>query len=230
MQQVLEVGGHTVRLVAIVFAKPWLLRSVCLKSKAEDAEQPGPDSAVPDVPQEPLPSEPGKGQEGLGEEEQLGKDTECASDDDEPPRKRCKTDVPQGDSPLCQGAQPAPASADGRNLGAAAPEPVPRKEAVPGGEEAPGGGSLGGQEEPPAELPEAAPEAAPEAVDVDTYREQEKSPSEDKELQVEDNELSSECSKQTPIPEQSASEQDDDLSYFQENPGVSKGMENPLHP
>uniref|UniRef100_A0A8C3V3L1 General transcription factor IIIC subunit 1 n=1 Tax=Catharus ustulatus TaxID=91951 RepID=A0A8C3V3L1_CATUS len=114
MQQVLEVGGHTVRLVAIVFAKPWLLRSVCLKSKAEDAEQPGTDSAVPDVPQEHLPSEPGKGQECLGEEEQLGKDTEC---------------------------------------------------------------SLGGQEEPPAELPEAAPEA----VDVDTYREQDKSPSEDKE-------------------------------------------------
>uniref|UniRef100_A0A8C3V3M8 General transcription factor IIIC subunit 1 n=1 Tax=Catharus ustulatus TaxID=91951 RepID=A0A8C3V3M8_CATUS len=166
MQQVLEVGGHTVRLVAIVFAKPWLLRSVCLKSKAEDAEQPGTDSAVPD------------------------------------------------------GAQPALASADGRNLGAAAPEPVPRKEAVPGGEEAPGGGSLGGQEEPPAELPEAAPEA----VDVDTYREQDKSPSEDKELQVEDNELSSECSKQIPIPEQPASEQDDDLSYFQENPGVSKAV------
>uniref|UniRef100_A0A8C3UXR9 General transcription factor IIIC subunit 1 n=1 Tax=Catharus ustulatus TaxID=91951 RepID=A0A8C3UXR9_CATUS len=69
MQQVLEVGGHTVRLVAIVFAKPWLLRSVCLKSKAEDAEQPGTDSAVPDVPQEHLPSEPGKGQECLGEEE-----------------------------------------------------------------------------------------------------------------------------------------------------------------
>uniref|UniRef100_A0A8C3Y786 General transcription factor IIIC subunit 1 n=1 Tax=Catharus ustulatus TaxID=91951 RepID=A0A8C3Y786_CATUS len=168
MQQVLEVGGHTVRLVAIVFAKPWLLRSVCLKSKAEDAEQPGTDSAVPDVPQEHLPSEPGKGQECLGEED-----------------------------------------ADGRNLGAAAPEPVPRKEAVPGGEEAPGGGSLGGQEEPPAELPEAAPEA----VDVDTYREQDKSPSEDKELQVEDNELSSE-----------SSEQDDDLSYFQENPGVSKAV------
>lgn len=221
MQQVLEVGGHTVRLVAIVFAKPWLLRSVCLKSKADDAEQPGADSAVPDVPQEHLPSEPGKGQECLGEEEQLGKDTECASGD-EPPRKRCKTDVPQGDSPLCQGAQPALASADGSNLGAAAPEPVPRNEAVPGGEEAPGGGSLGGQEEPPAELPEA--------VDVDTYREQDKSPSEDKELQVEDSELSSECSKQIPIPEQSASEQDDDLSYFQENPGVSKGMESPLHP
>uniref|UniRef100_A0A8C3V2I1 General transcription factor IIIC subunit 1 n=1 Tax=Catharus ustulatus TaxID=91951 RepID=A0A8C3V2I1_CATUS len=193
MQQVLEVGGHTVRLVAIVFAKPWLLRSVCLKSKAEDAEQPGTDSAVPDVPQEHLPSEPGKGQECLGEEEQLGKDTECASDD-EPPRKRCKTD-----------------------------------EAVPGGEEAPGGGSLGGQEEPPAELPEAAPEA----VDVDTYREQDKSPSEDKELQVEDNELSSECSKQIPIPEQPASEACENVCFIGRpwrivdgklNKAVCKGM------
>lgn len=219
MQQVLEVGGHTVRLVAIVFAKPWLLRSVCLKNKAEDAEQPGADTA-PGVPQELLPSEPGKGQECLGQEEQLGKDTQCASDD-EPPRKRCKTDVLEGDSRLCQGAQPALASADGRNLDAAVAEPVLRKEAVTGGEEAEGGDSLGGQEEPTAELPEPAAEA----VDVDTYKEQGKSCSEDKELEVESNDLSTEHSKQIPIPEQSASEQDDDLSYFQENPGVSKGMD-----
>lgn len=218
MQQVLEVGGHSVRLVAIVFAKPWLLRSVCLKSKAEDAEQPGPDSAPPEVPQDLLPSEPGEGQERLGEEEQLGKDPQCASDD-EPPRKRCRTDVLEGDSHLCQGAQPALGSADGRNLDAAAPEPVPRKEAVPGGEEAPGGGSLGGQEEPPA--------PAPEAVDVDTYKEQDKYCSEHKELEVENDELSTENNKQILIPEQSASEQDDDLSYFQESPGVSKGMEEP---
>uniref|UniRef100_A0A8C3R529 General transcription factor IIIC subunit 1 n=1 Tax=Cyanoderma ruficeps TaxID=181631 RepID=A0A8C3R529_9PASS len=154
MQQVLEVGGHSVRLVAIVFAKPWLLRSVCLKNK-----------------------------------EQLGKDTQCASDD-EPPRKRCKTDVLEGDSHLCQGAQPALASAEGKNLDAAVSEPVPRKEAVIGGEEAPGGGSLGGQEEPPAEVPEPAAEA----VDVDTYKEQDKSCSEDKELEVENDELSTEHS------------------------------------
>ncbi|NXY06078.1 TF3C1 factor, partial [Pteruthius melanotis] len=222
MQQVLEVGGHTVRLVAIVFAKPWLLRSVCLKNKAEDADQPGADTALPDVPQEHLPSEPGKGQECLGEEEQLGKDTQCASDE-EPPRKRCRTDVLQDDHQLCQGAQPALGSANSRSLGAAVPEPVTRKEAVSGSEEAPGGGSLGGQEEPPAELPEPAPEA----VDVDTYKEQDESCSEDKELEVENDELSTEHNKQIPIPEQSASEQDDDLSYFQENPGVSKGMEEP---
>lgn len=222
MQQVLEVGGHTVRLVAVVFARPWLLRSVCLKNKAEDADQPGADTALPDVPQEHLPSEPGKGQECLGEEEQLGKDTQCASDD-EPPRKRCKTDVLQDGHQLCQGAQPALGSADGRNMDAAVPEPVTRKEAVSGGEEAPGGGSLGGQAEPPAELPEPAPEA----MDVDTYKEQDESCSEDKELEVENDELSTEHNKQIPIPEQSASEQDDDLSYFQENPGVSKGMEEP---
>uniref|UniRef100_A0A8C3IT32 Ral transcription factor IIIC subunit 1 n=1 Tax=Chrysemys picta bellii TaxID=8478 RepID=A0A8C3IT32_CHRPI len=33
MEQVLEVGGSTVRLVAMTFAKPWLLYSVCLKNK-----------------------------------------------------------------------------------------------------------------------------------------------------------------------------------------------------
>uniref|UniRef100_A0A8C5JSW5 General transcription factor IIIC subunit 1 n=1 Tax=Junco hyemalis TaxID=40217 RepID=A0A8C5JSW5_JUNHY len=142
MQQVLEVGGHSVRLVAVVFAKPWLLRSVCLKSRAEEAEQPG-----------------------------------------------------------------------AENLDAAGSEPAPRKEAVTGGEEAPGGGSL----EPPAE--------PPEAEDVDTYKEQAKSHSEDKDPEAENDELSTEHSKQIPVPEQSASEQDDDLSCFQENPGVSKGME-----
>lgn len=223
MQQVLEVGGHSVRLVATVFAKPWLLRSVCLKSKAEEAEQAGAHPA-PEVPQEQLPSEPGKGQEGLGQEEQLGKDTQPASDE-EPPRKRCKTDGLEGDSHPCQGAQPALAGAEGRNLDEAVPEPVPRKEADTGGEEAPGG-SLGGQEEPPAEVPEPAAEA----VDGDTYEEQDKSCSEDKELKVENEELSTEHSKQIPIPEQSASEQDDDLPYLQENPGVSKGTESPLHP
>ncbi|RLW01586.1 hypothetical protein DV515_00008012 [Chloebia gouldiae] len=220
MQQVLEVGGHTVRLVSIVFAKPWLLHSVCLK-KAEDAEQPGADPPLPDVPQEHLPSEPGKGQECLGEEEQLGKDTQCASDD-EPPRKRCKTDILQGDSHLCQGAQPALAHTDGSTLDAAASEPVPRKEAVTAGEEAAGGGSLEPPAEPPTEPPAELPESAPEAVDVGTYKEQDKSCSEDKEPEVETSELSTEHSKQISIPEQSPSEQDD-LSYFQENPGVSKG-------
>ncbi|NWV38569.1 TF3C1 factor, partial [Grantiella picta] len=216
MQQVLEVGGHTVRLVAIEFARPWLLRSVCLKNKAEDAGQPATDSALPDVPQEPL--EPGKGQECLGEEEQLGGDAQCASDE-EPPRKRCKTDVLQEGSQLCQGAQPALGSAHGQNLDAAVPE-----EAGTGDEDAPGGGPLGGQEEPPAELPEPAPQA----VDVDTCKEVHKSCSEDKELKVENDELSTEHNKQTSIPEQSTSEQDDDLSYVQENPGVSKGMEEPF--
>lgn len=225
MQQVLEVGGHTVRLVAVVFARPWLLRSVCLKSKAEDAEQPGAEPALPDVPQEQLPSEPGKGQECLGEEQQLGKDTQCVSDE-EPPRKRCKTEVLPSDSHLCQGAQPALAHADGRNLDAAVPEPAPREEAVTGGEEAPGGGSL----EPPAEPPAKLPEPAPETGDVDIYKEQDKSHSEDKEPEVENYELSAEHSKQIPVPEESASEQDDDLSCFQENPGASKGMESPLHP
>ncbi|NWW83533.1 TF3C1 factor, partial [Climacteris rufus] len=220
MQQVLEVGGHSVRLVAIVFAKPWLLHSVCLKNKAEDADQPGADTALPDVPQEQLPLEPGKGEECLGEEEQLGKDTECASDE-EPPRKRCKTDVLQGDSQLCQHPQPALASASGSDLDAAVPEPVTGKEALTGGEEA--GGSLGGQAEHPAELPEPAPEA----VDMDTSKEQDKSCSEDKELEVENDELSTEHTKQMPVPEQSTSEQDDELSYFQENPGGSKGMEEP---
>ncbi|KFM01009.1 General transcription factor 3C polypeptide 1, partial [Aptenodytes forsteri] len=172
MQQVLEVGGHTVRLVAIVFAKPWLLHSVCLKNKPEDSDQ----------------QEPKKGEAHSREEEQLGKDTQSVSDE-EPPRKRCVTD------------------------------PVTMKEALIMDEET---GSLGGQTEHLAEHPVCAPDA----VNVDTYRQQDKSCSEDKELE-ENDELSTEHNKQIPILEQSASEQYDDLSYLQENPGVSKGNSMP---
>uniref|UniRef100_A0A8C9ERQ9 General transcription factor IIIC subunit 1 n=1 Tax=Pavo cristatus TaxID=9049 RepID=A0A8C9ERQ9_PAVCR len=46
MQQVLEVGGNSIRLVAIVFAKPWLLHSVCPMSKPEDAGQQSADTAL----------------------------------------------------------------------------------------------------------------------------------------------------------------------------------------
>ncbi|KFW77633.1 General transcription factor 3C polypeptide 1, partial [Phalacrocorax carbo] len=162
MQQVLEVGGHTVRLVAIVFAKPWLLHSVCLKNKPDDSDQ----------------QEPKKGEECSREEERLGKDTESASDE-EPPRKRRVTD------------------------------PVTMKKALIMVEET--------------ELLAEHPVCAADAVNVDTYKEQDKSCSEDKELEEENDELGTEHNKQMPILEQSASEQYDDLSYLQENPGVSKG-------
>uniref|UniRef100_A0A663F384 Ral transcription factor IIIC subunit 1 n=1 Tax=Aquila chrysaetos chrysaetos TaxID=223781 RepID=A0A663F384_AQUCH len=104
MQQVLEVGGYAVRLVAIVFSKPWLLHSVCLKNKPDDSDQQGADTPLPDVQQDCLPSEPKKGEECSREEEQLGKGTQSVSDE-EPPRKRCKTqtDVLQDASQLCQG-------------------------------------------------------------------------------------------------------------------------------
>ncbi|KFQ49972.1 General transcription factor 3C polypeptide 1, partial [Pelecanus crispus] len=160
MQQVLEVGGHTVRLVAIVFAKPWLLHSVCLKNKPDDSDQQGAETTLPHVQQDCLPSEPKK-------------EEECVTD------------------------------------------PVTRKEALIMDEQT---GSLGGQTEHLAEHPMCAPDA----VNVDTYKEQDKSCSEDKELEEENDKLSTEH-KQIPILEQSASEQYDDLSYLQENPGVSKG-------
>uniref|UniRef100_A0A8C0BDF6 General transcription factor IIIC subunit 1 n=1 Tax=Buteo japonicus TaxID=224669 RepID=A0A8C0BDF6_9AVES len=87
MQQVLEVGGYAVRLVAIVFSKPWLLHSVCLKNKPDDSDQQGADTTLPDVQQDCLPSEPKKGEECSREEEQLGKGAQSVSDE-EPPRKR----------------------------------------------------------------------------------------------------------------------------------------------
>ncbi|PKU37023.1 hypothetical protein llap_12674 [Limosa lapponica baueri] len=213
MQQVLEVGGHAVRLVAIVFAKPWLLHSVCLKNKPDDSDQQGADPTVPEVQQDCPPAEPKKGEECSREEEQLGKDTESVNDE-EPPRKRCKTqnDVLQDDSQVFQGSQSGLKSANENNFDASFTDPVTTKEALITDKET---GSPRGQAEHLAEHPACAPDA----VDVDTDKEQDKSCSEDKELEVENDELSAE-----PSLEQSASEQDDDLSYLQENPGVSKGM------
>lgn len=224
MQQVLEVGGHAVRLVAIVFAKPWLLHSVCLKNKPDETDQQGADTALPDVQQDCLPSEPKKGEECSREEEeeeqqqQLGKDTQSVSDE-EPPRKRSKTqnDVLQDGDQLCQGSQSGLKSANENHFDASSTDPVTMSEALITDEET---GSPRGQTEHLAEHPVCAPDAA----NVDTYKEQDKSCSEDKELEVENDELSTEHKQQIPSLEQPASEQDDDFSYLQENPGVSKGM------
>ncbi|XP_064886796.1 general transcription factor 3C polypeptide 1 isoform X1 [Columba livia] len=209
MQQVLEVGGHTVRLVAIVFAKPWLLHSVRLKNKPDDCDQQGADSTLPDVQQDRLPTDPEKGEKHSREEEQLGKDTPSVSDE-EPPRKRCKTqnDVLQDGNQLCEVSQSGVGSANECNFEEGVTDPVTRTETVITDEET---GSLGGQAEHPG------------AVDADTYKEHDKSCCDDKELEVENEEVSPEHDKQIPGLEQSANEQDDDLSYLQENPGVSKG-------
>ncbi|NXE20667.1 TF3C1 factor, partial [Ardeotis kori] len=216
MQQVLEVGGHTVRLVAIVFAKPWLLHSVCLKNKPDDSDQQGAETVLPDVHEDCLPSEP-KGEECLREEEQLGEDTQSVSDE-EPPRKRCKTqnDVLQDGNQLCQASQSSLKSADESNFDASVTDPFKTKEALIMDEET---GSLGGQTEHLGEQPACAPDP----VNVDTYKEQDKSSSKDKELE-ENDKLGTEHNKQIPSVEQPVSEQYDDLSYLQENPGVSKGM------
>ncbi|NXH22316.1 TF3C1 factor, partial [Bucco capensis] len=197
MQQILEVGGHAVRLVAIVFAKPWLLHSVCLKDKAEDSDRQDADHMLPEAQHECLPEEPKKGEE----EQQLGKDTQPVSDE-EPPRKRCKTqnDVLQGGNLLCQGLESAPEKG--------VPDPVTMKEASIMDEET---GFLERQTEHG-----TADEQA-------TCKEQDKSCSENKELEAENDELSTEDNKQIPGLEQLASEQDDDLSYLQENLGVTKG-------
>ncbi|NWH66888.1 TF3C1 factor, partial [Geococcyx californianus] len=217
MQQVLEVGGNAVRLVAIVFAKPWLLHSVRLKNKPDDSDQQGTDTTLPDVQQDSLPSEPKKGEECLGEEEQLGKDTQSITDG-EPPRKRCRTqsDGLQDDSQFCQGPQSGLKNGSGNNLDAGVTNTHSEKEALIVDKQT---GSLEGQTEPLAEHPVCAPDAE----SAHAYNEQGRS-SEDKELEEENDELSTEHSKQIPSLEQSASEQDDDLPYSQENPGVPKGM------
>ncbi|NXL90567.1 TF3C1 factor, partial [Alectura lathami] len=218
MQQVLEVGGHSVRLVAIVFARPWLLHSVCL-SKPDDAGQQGADTTPSDVQQDCLG--PKKGEECSREEEQLGEDTETLSDE-EPPRKRCKTqnDGLQDGDQLCQGSQSGLRSASESNFDAGGSDPVTVEEPLLlDGETS----SLGGQTEGAAE----GPACAPGTVSVDMHKDQDEPHSEDRQLEVESGEPSTEHSKRIPSPEHSATEQYDDVSCLQENPEVSKGSSLP---
>ncbi|XP_025936370.1 general transcription factor 3C polypeptide 1 isoform X1 [Apteryx rowi] len=217
MQQVLEVGGHTLRLVAIVFAKPWLLHSVCLKNKPDDSGQQGTDTTLSDVQQDCLQSGPKKGEECSTEEEQPAKDLKSVSDE-EPPRKRCKTqnDELQDGSELCQGPQSGLKSASEINSDADVTDPVKTKEALVTDEET---GPLGGQTEHLAQ--DSA--CASDAVNVDAHEEQDKPCSEDKELQAENNDLTTEQDKQIPSFEHSTKEQHDEVSHLQENPEVSTG-------
>ncbi|OXB74520.1 UNVERIFIED_CONTAM: hypothetical protein H355_001902 [Colinus virginianus] len=212
MQQVLEVGGNSVRLVAIVFAKPWLLHSVCPVNKPDDCGPQPADTAQQDC----LLSAP-KGEGCSGEEEQLGEDTNCPSDG-EPPRKRCRTQSGglQDADQLCRGSQSGSLSANESNLDTDVADPVTMREPlIPEGET----DSVGVQTEHTAE--------ASDTVSVDMPKDQDKPCSEDSQLQVGNGDLSTEHSKHIPGPERSASQQHDDASHLQENPEVSKGSSAP---
>uniref|UniRef100_A0A674I4E3 Ral transcription factor IIIC subunit 1 n=1 Tax=Terrapene triunguis TaxID=2587831 RepID=A0A674I4E3_9SAUR len=75
MEQVLEVGGNTVRLVAMTFAKPWLLYSVCLKNKVGGAGLQGKDSVTHlDLQQNSQQPEPKRGMASSREEGQPEQD------------------------------------------------------------------------------------------------------------------------------------------------------------
>lgn len=213
MQQVLEVGGNSIRLVAIVFAKPWLLHSVCPMNKPEDSGQQCADTALSEVQQDCLLAAAKKGEECSGEEEQLGEDTNHPSDG-EPPRKRCRTqhDGLQDGDQLCQGLQSGLLSANESNLDADITDPVTVKESIPDGE----AGSLGGQTEHTAEGPS-------DTVSVDVPKDPDMPRSEDKQLEGRNDDLSPEHNKHVLGLEHSATEQHDDVSQLQENPEVSKG-------
>lgn len=213
MQQVLEVGGNSIRLVAIVFAKPWLLHSVCPMNKPEDSGQQCADTALSEVQQDCLLAAAKKGEECSGEEEQLGEDTNHPSDG-EPPRKRCRTqhDGLQDGDQLCQGLQSGLLSANESNLDADITDPVTVKESIPDGE----AGSLGGQTEHTAEGPS-------DTVSVDVPKDPGMPRSEDKQLEGGNDDLSPEHNKHVLGLEHSATEQHDDVSQLQENPEVSKG-------
>uniref|UniRef100_A0A8D0HWB2 Ral transcription factor IIIC subunit 1 n=1 Tax=Sphenodon punctatus TaxID=8508 RepID=A0A8D0HWB2_SPHPU len=80
LAQVLEVGGNTIRLVAVVFSTPWLLHSVCLNNK--DA----PCISQLDLQKSCLQPEPKEAELSAGEERQL----EPVICEEDPIRKKLK--------------------------------------------------------------------------------------------------------------------------------------------
>ncbi|NXA41538.1 TF3C1 factor, partial [Eudromia elegans] len=216
MQQVLEVGAHTVRLVAIIFAKPWLLHSVCLKNKPDDSGQQGTESTLSDMQQDYRQPGPKNEEECSTEEEEPVKDLTSVSDE-EPPRKRLKiqNDELQDSSQLCQGPQSSLKSENNSDTDVTAP--VKTQDTSDADEET---GPLGGHTEPPVQDSGCASDAA----NADTQEEQDRPCSEDKQLQSENDDLTTEQDKELPGLENSSKTPHDEVSYLQENPEISSGM------
>ncbi|XP_074866838.1 general transcription factor 3C polypeptide 1 isoform X2 [Carettochelys insculpta] len=91
MEEVLEVGGNTIRLVAMTFAKPWLLHSLCLKTKGDGPSLQDEDSIThSDSLQASQQQGPEKECEPSREERQPGKASRPLVSDEGPARKRFK--------------------------------------------------------------------------------------------------------------------------------------------
>ncbi|XP_075755286.1 general transcription factor 3C polypeptide 1 isoform X1 [Pelodiscus sinensis] len=92
LEEVLEVGGNTIRLVAMTFATHWLLHSVCLKNKSGGADLQDEDSITHfDLLQASQQPGPEKELESSREEREPGKAIRPVVSDEGPSRKKLKT-------------------------------------------------------------------------------------------------------------------------------------------
>nr|XP_028561107.1 general transcription factor 3C polypeptide 1-like [Podarcis muralis] len=174
LEHVLEVGGHTTRLVARRFASPWLLHSVRLKEDGPEVLQ-GKDSALPKDPAESGETELSRASPALSEEEPARKrqKTEEESLDGEAAAQGTQSMPGEGaSSPAALNASPGGARTPEMQEGTAALEPGSirgcRMDAVGkgSGKEASGLSSqeaedCGGHTREPRKDPASQPEAAP---------------------------------------------------------------------
>lgn len=148
--QVLEVGSNTVRLVAMAFARPWLLHSVRLKDPEEDTsaqkedsqarlpEEPASESSAPEQPAPPSHSPQSARKRARWASHSSDTDTECTP---KPPAKR----------PMLQDIRLAPSprleAEEGAEIQALAPPPV-SEDPCAGGAEQEGQEVVGGPSSP----------------------------------------------------------------------------------
>ncbi|XP_004623195.2 general transcription factor 3C polypeptide 1 [Octodon degus] len=142
-RQVLEVGSNTVRLVAMVFARPWLLHSVRLRDTEEDAPAQQ-EATQAGRPMGPPPSPSSTKQRARHHSQSSDADAECAQ---KPPAKRpMLQNVPWAPSPRLE-------AGEGSEPQALATLPAPED---PGAGEDVGGASRPGPEQLGSQLPEGS--------------------------------------------------------------------------
>ncbi|XP_067407291.1 general transcription factor 3C polypeptide 1 isoform X2 [Emydura macquarii macquarii] len=224
MEQVLEVGGNTVRLIAVTFAKPWLLHSVCLKNNGGGgAAEQGKDSITHlNLQQNSQQPQPKRGVESSREEGQSGKALTSVVSEEEPARKRFKTQYGglQDGTEVYQNIKSCSEEASEATPGASFTGPTQVKGVLVEHEAmGPFGGQTGHHVQNSVQSPESV---------SDKDEEQDKANSEEEEIAVEDDSIATnEKERQMPSFEHTAKDtaltiQLDDVSLPQESSEVCK--------
>ncbi|XP_006270583.1 general transcription factor 3C polypeptide 1 isoform X3 [Alligator mississippiensis] len=209
MEQVLEVGGNSVRLVTVIFAKPWLLHSVCLKTKGNDAGMQG---TQLDLQQDSVHIGPKKMEESSGEKGEAGIAIQSVSDEGST-RKRLKTQHTelQDNSSVCHNQKRCLEEINETAFDANFTDPITMKK------------MLSTNEEPcPFGRQTVHPVNISESVVTDSQKDPEKANTQAEESAMKDSYAANEQEKQIPHLDYPAKEQLDDAWHLQENSEVFK--------